>query len=47
MPYLNQGEFYSEYGSFDVKISLPKNYVIAATGELMTETEEKFRRANI
>ena len=28
MPYLNQGEFYSEYGSFDVSITLPKNYVV-------------------
>jgi hypothetical protein len=27
MPYLTQGEFYSEYGSFDVSITLPKNYV--------------------
>ncbi|MBL0043620.1 MAG: hypothetical protein IPP33_04135 [Flavobacteriales bacterium] len=34
MPYLTQGEFYSEFGSFDVSISLPANYVVAATGEL-------------
>ncbi len=40
MPYLDQGEFYSEFGSFDVTISLPKNYVVAATGELQN-TEEK------
>jgi hypothetical protein len=33
MPYLNQGEFYSEYGSFDVAITLPKNYVVGATGD--------------
>jgi Peptidase family M1 domain len=34
MPYLDQGEFYSEFGSFDVQISVPANYVVAATGEL-------------
>lgn len=39
MPYLNQGEFYSEFGSFNVKISLPSNYVIAATGECSNENE--------
>ena len=39
MPYLNIGEFYSEFGSFDVSISLPKNYVVAATGNLQNEDE--------
>lgn len=34
MPYLDQGEFYSEFGTFDVKITVPENYVIAATGDL-------------
>ncbi|HZF65987.1 MAG TPA: M1 family metallopeptidase, partial [Chitinophagaceae bacterium] len=40
MPYLDQGEFYSEFGSFDVKITLPKSYVVAATGELQNEDEK-------
>ncbi len=39
MPYLDQGEFYSEYGSFEVNITLPKNYVVGATGDLMDENE--------
>jgi len=42
IPYLTQGEFYSEYGSFDVKITLPKNYVIGATGDLQTAEEIEF-----
>ena len=41
MPYLNQGEFYSEFGSFDVSITLPKNYVLAATGDRIDELEEE------
>ncbi len=39
MPYLDQGEFYSEFGSFDVKITVPKNYVVAASGNLQNEDE--------
>lgn len=39
MPYLNQGEFYSEFGGFDVRITLPDNYTIAATGVCLTKGE--------
>jgi hypothetical protein len=34
MPYLDQGEFYSEFGNYKVFISLPENYVVGATGKL-------------
>ncbi|MGB3076322.1 MAG: M1 family peptidase, partial [Chitinophagales bacterium] len=42
MPYLDQGEFYSEFGSFHVSVTLPKNYVVGATGTLLNETENKW-----
>ncbi len=39
MPYLDQGEFYSEFGNYKVQITLPQNYVVAATGDL-ADTDE-------
>ena len=40
MPYLNQGEFYSEFGTFDVKITLPQDYRIMATGDIIGGDDE-------
>ncbi len=40
MPYLDQGEFYSEFGAFDVSITLPANYTVGATGELQNPDEQ-------
>ncbi len=42
MPYLDQGEFYSEFGNYEVQITLPQNYVVAATGILQDEEEKKW-----
>ena len=33
MPYLDQGEFFYEYGDYDVEITLPNDYVVASTGD--------------
>jgi hypothetical protein len=45
MPYLDQGEFYSEFGNYDVRITLPANYVVAATGELQNEKEKEWLKS--
>jgi hypothetical protein len=33
-PYLGQGEFYLDYGDFDVQLTLPANWLVMATGTL-------------
>jgi hypothetical protein len=47
MPYLNMGEFYSEFGDFDVTLTLPANYVVGATGVLTTASEVAFLNKKI
>lgn len=40
IPYLDQGEFYSELGDYTVSIKLPAAYKVAATGKLLSENTE-------
>ena len=48
MPYLDQGEFYSEFGSFEVNITLPENYLLCATGNRVNaEAELDFLNSKI
>ena len=42
MPYLDQGEFFSEFGNYKVSITVPQNYIIAATGILQDKSEQDF-----
>src|SRR5882724_5016772 len=37
--YLGQGEFYLEYGSFDVSLTVPADMIVAATGVLQNPDE--------
>lgn len=39
MPYLDMGEFYSEFASYNVSITVPSSYIVAATGNLLTQDE--------
>jgi hypothetical protein len=39
MPYLDQGEFYSDFGKYKVNITVPSAYVIGATGVMLNEQE--------
>ena len=42
IPYTDQGEFYSEIGSYDVSITLPRNYVVMATGNCNEASETEW-----
>jgi hypothetical protein len=39
LPYLGQGEFYTDFGSYDVRISAPRGHVVCATGVLQNPNE--------
>jgi len=39
MPYLHRGEFFSEFGDFELFLTLPDNYIVASTGVLQSQSE--------
>lgn len=39
LPYLGAGEFYLEYGEFDMTINAPANHIVVCSGELLNPTE--------
>jgi hypothetical protein len=38
-PYIGAGEFYLDYGDYDVTVTVPASYIVAATGELKNGAE--------
>ncbi len=38
-PYLGDGEFYLEYGDYDVSITVPEGWLVGATGQLVNASE--------
>ena len=39
LPYLGNGEFYLEYGNFQVNITVPSSYIVEGSGDLMNPEE--------
>jgi hypothetical protein len=39
LPYLGQGEFYLEYGDYDVELTVPSTMTVVATGELQNPND--------
>jgi len=48
LPYLGTGEFYSNFGTYDVELTVPRSMILVATGELQNErkvfTAEQVKR---
>ncbi len=39
LPYIGTGEFYTNFGSYDVKITVPRSHIVVATGVLQNAAE--------
>ncbi len=39
LPYLGQGEFYTDFGTYDVRITAPRGHVVLGTGTLVNPRE--------
>lgn len=39
LPFWGQGEFYTDFGDYDVRITVPRSHVVGATGELVNSDE--------
>jgi Peptidase family M1 domain len=50
LPYMGAGEFYLEYGDYDVAITAPSNHIVVCSGELQNPSEvytaEQLKRWN-
>lgn len=50
LPYLGQGEFYTDFGNFDVSLTVPRAHIVAATGVLQNPlsvlTDAQIERLN-
>lgn len=48
LPYLGQGEFYTDYGKYNVRITAPRGHMVCATGELknaeLVMSAEQYKR---
>ena len=39
LPYTGQGEFYLEYGDFNVNITVPSDHIVVCSGEFLNPLE--------
>src|SRR2546426_8869368 len=45
--YLGLGEFYLEYGDFDVALTVPRSFVVAATGTLLDRKSTRLNSSHL